>query len=70
MSQIATSNGERQPATIMRTFVRPQQVSLANEDLARKVAEHDKQIAVLFRRVQHSLQPPEPPKKRGIGFYA
>ena len=53
---------------IMRTFVRMRQVLLANEDIARKVAEHDKQIAVLFRHVQHLLQPPEPPKKRVIGF--
>jgi hypothetical protein len=53
---------------IMRTFVRLRQVLLANEDLARKVADHDQQIAVLFRHVQHLLQPPEQPEKNTIGF--
>ncbi len=39
-----------------------------NEELARKVAQHDRQIAVLFEHVQKLLEPPAPKKKRPIGF--
>ena len=53
---------------IMRTFVRLRQVLMANEHLARKVSEHDRQIAVLFRHVQQLLQPDEPARRRDIGF--
>lgn len=52
---------------IMRTFVRLRQVLATNEDLARKVAQHDRQIAVLFEHVQKMLAP-APVKKRPIGF--
>jgi hypothetical protein len=38
-----------------------------NEELARKVAEHDRQIAVLFNHVQKMLAP-APAKKSRIGF--
>jgi hypothetical protein len=30
----------------------------SNEDLARKVAQHDRQIAVLFEHMKHLLEPP------------
>ena len=56
---------------IMRTFVRLRQVQATNEDLARKVAQHDREIAVLFKHVKALLEPPEapePPKKAPIGF--
>jgi hypothetical protein len=52
---------------IMRTFVRIHQVLATNEDLARKVAQHDRQIAVLFQHVQKLLAP-APVKKHPIGF--
>ena len=52
---------------IMRTFVRLRQILAADEDLARKVASHDRQIAVLFDHVQRMLAPP-PRKKIRIGF--
>ena len=52
---------------IIRTFVRLRQVFSANEDLARKVAQHDRQIAVLFEHVQKLLAP-VPGKKNRIGF--
>ena len=53
---------------IMRTFVRMRQALATNEDLARKVAQHDKEITVLFKHVKALLEPPEPPKKHPIGF--
>lgn len=52
---------------IMRTFVRFRQVLATNEDLARRVAQHDKQIAVLFEHVGKMLAP-APVKKKPIGF--
>ena len=53
--------------SIMRTFVRLRQALASNEDLARKVQEHDQQIAALFEDVQ-SLLAPVPTKKKPIGF--
>lgn len=52
---------------IMRTFVRLRQILATHEDLARKVAQHDRQITVLFDQVQTLLAPP-PLKKKTIGF--
>ncbi len=40
---------------IMRTFVRLRQVIATNGELARKVAEHDREIAVLFEHVKALL---------------
>ncbi len=53
---------------VMRAFVRLREMLATNEDLARKVAQHDRQIALLFDHVQKLLDPPEPKKKRPIGF--
>jgi hypothetical protein len=53
---------------IVRTFVRLRRLLQTNEELARKVAEHDQEIAVLFEQVQTLLEPPEPPGKPRIGF--
>jgi hypothetical protein len=39
-----------------------------HEELARKVAQHDEEIAFLFDRVRALLEPPEPKKKYPIGF--
>jgi hypothetical protein len=54
--------------TIVRTFVRLRRILATHEDLARKVAQHDRQIAVLFDEVKHLLEPPPAPKKPPIGF--
>jgi ORF6N domain len=54
--------------TIVRTFVRLRRILATHEDLARKVAQHDRQIAVLFDQVKHLLEPPPAPKKPPIGF--
>lgn len=53
---------------IMRTFIRLRQVLGANEELARKVAQHDEEIGILFEHIQGLLEPPELPGKRRIGF--
>ena len=39
-----------------------------NEELARKVAQHDQAIGILFEHIQGLLGPPEPPRKHPIGF--
>jgi ORF6N domain len=54
--------------TIVRTCVRLRRLLATNEDVARKVAQHDRHIAVLFDQVKHLLEPPPAPKKPPIGF--
>jgi hypothetical protein len=53
---------------IMRAFVRLREALATNEELRRKVAQHDRQIAVLFEHVKNLLEPPPAPKKPPIGF--
>jgi hypothetical protein len=53
---------------IMRTFVKIRQILASNHDLARKVQQHDRQIATLFETVQRLLDPPDPPNKNAIGY--
>ncbi len=53
---------------IMRTFVRLRELLATNEDLARKVASHDRDIANLFAHVQRLLTPPDPPRKHQVGY--
>lgn len=52
---------------IMRTFVKLREMLATNEELARKVAQHDRQIAVLFDNLQTLLAPP-PAKTNPIGY--
>ena len=52
---------------IMRTFVKIRRVLATNEELARKVAQHDREIAVLFENLQQLLTPPAP-KRNPIGY--
>ncbi len=52
----------------MRTFVRLRRMLATNEELARKVAQHDQAIGILFEHIQGLLEPPEPPKKHPVGF--
>ena len=53
---------------IVRAFVKLRRMLATNEELARKVAQHDQEIAVLFEHVQQLLEPPEPGRKHSIGF--
>jgi hypothetical protein len=52
---------------IMRTFVRLREILATHADVARKVKEHDRQIATLFSAVEKLLALPEP-KKKPIGY--
>jgi hypothetical protein len=40
----------------------------SNEELARKVAQHDQEIGMLFEHIRALLDPPAPAKKKRIGF--
>lgn len=53
---------------IMRTFVRIREILASNRDLARRVQEHDRQIAILFDTVRKLLEPPPAPRKNPIGY--
>ena len=53
---------------IIRTFVKLRELLATHEELARKVAPHDRQIAALFEYVKTLLEPPPAPKKPPIGF--
>jgi hypothetical protein len=55
--------------SIMRAFVRLRELLATNEDLARKVAQHDEEIATLFEYMQHLLAPVRV-RKNPIGFIA
>ena len=52
---------------IMRTYVRLREMLATNADLSRKVAQHDRQIAILFDHVGKLLAPPKS-KKHPIGY--
>jgi len=55
--------------SIIRTFVKLRQILASNEDLARMVAKHDRQITSLSESVQRMLTP-VPARQRRIGFAA
>ena len=53
---------------IMRTYVQLRKAIASNEELARKVAEHDQHIANLYEQVEWLLNPPDLKTQRSIGF--
>ena len=53
--------------SIMRTFVQLRNLLATNEDIAKKVAKHDQQIANLYAHIEQLLKFPEP-KKHPIGY--
>jgi len=57
---------------IMRAFVRLRQMLASNTELARKLAtlerKYDAQFRVVFDAIRELMTPPEPKKKRPIGF--
>ena len=57
---------------IMRAFVQLRQMLSSHADLARKLAEvekkYDAQFKVVFDAIRELMSPPEPPRKRPIGF--
>src|ERR1035438_5904372 len=48
---------------IVRTFVRLREILATHQDVARKLMEHDRQIANLYSAVEKLLALPEPKKK-------
>jgi hypothetical protein len=52
---------------IMRTFVRLREMLATNKDIARKIDQHDHDIAVLYDYVKQLLGPPAA-KKKPIGY--
>ena len=57
---------------IMRTFVHLRRILASNAGLARKLDElekkYDAQFRVVFDAIRELMTPPEPKKKRPIGF--
>lgn len=57
---------------IMRAFVRLRQMLASNVELARKLAalekKYDHQFKVVFDAIREMMAPPEPKRKRPIGF--
>lgn len=53
---------------IMRTFVRMREMLATNKELARRVDEHDHDIAVLHDYLKKLLKPSSVPKKNPIGY--
>jgi hypothetical protein len=55
---------------IVRAFVRMRETLASNDDLARRVTQHDHEIGELFDHVRALLEPMEEelPPKRPIGF--
>jgi hypothetical protein len=57
---------------IMRAFVRLRQLLASNTELARKLAslekKYDAQFKTVFDAIRQLMTPPDPPRKRRIGF--
>ena len=57
---------------IMRAFVQLRQMLSSHADLAHKLAalerKYDAQFKVVFDAIRELMAPPEPPRKRSIGF--
>jgi hypothetical protein len=57
---------------VVRAFVRLRQLLATNAELARKLAalekKYDAQFKVVFDAIRELMTPPEPKKKRPIGF--
>ena len=57
---------------IMRAFVQLRQILSSHADLARNLAElekkYDSQFKIVFDAIRELMAPPEPPRKRRIGF--
>lgn len=60
---------------VVRTFVKLREMLASNQELKRKLHElerklgaHDQAIASILSAIRELMNPPEPPKKRRIGF--
>ena len=54
---------------IIRTFVALRNILATNEELACKVHQFDRKVAILYENFQKFLSPPDPPKKHPIGIF-
>ena len=61
---------------VVRAFVRLREMVAANaqlsaklEELERRLDSHDEAMVDLFAALKQLLEPPEPPKRREIGFH-
>jgi hypothetical protein len=60
---------------VVRAFVKLRELALAHEDIRQKLNElehklagHDQEIAGVINAIRELMTPPEPKKKRPIGF--
>jgi hypothetical protein len=71
-SVLRSERAVRANIEIMRAFVKLRQMLAANEDLARKLTalerKYDAQFKVVFEAIRELMTPPDPKKKRSIGF--
>jgi hypothetical protein len=66
-SVLRSTRAARTNVAIMRTFVKLRQALADHRDIARKLEQHDHEIAILFDTVKKLLAPPESPRKK-IGY--
>jgi len=76
-SVLNTSRAVEMSVFVVRAFVRLRSMLATHKALAAKVGElerilttHDEQIIALIQAIKRLMTPPEPPKKRRIGFHA
>jgi ORF6N domain len=59
---------------IVRAFVRLRSMAISNVDMSRKIDElekkYDEQFGVVFDAIRRLMEPPDPGKKRPLGFVA
>lgn len=71
-SVLRSDRAVRVNVEIMRAFVQLRQMLASHADLARKLAalekKYDKQFKIVFDAIRELMAPPEPPRKRRIGF--
>jgi hypothetical protein len=57
---------------IMRAFVRMREVMISHKEMARRIDDmerkYDTQFKAVFDAIRRLMEPPEPPKKRPIGY--
>lgn len=72
---LKTKRAVQMSVFVVRAFVRIREVMITHRDLAdklseleRKVGEHDVHIQAIINAIRELMTPPDPPKKRPIGF--
>lgn len=72
---LKTKRAVQMSVFVVRAFVRIREVMITHRDqadklreLERKVGEHDEHIQAIIRAIRELMTPPDPPKKRPIGF--